>query len=105
MLALERTWKLCTSQYRHTRCFDHKNDDSPFLVFGVRVPGEEWSWRLLRALRVTHMALAIAFVPRMAFLIRTLLTMTKRAATPASVLLAWSFFMAVLGTQVWLLGV
>ncbi|CAM9708851.1 unnamed protein product [Ectocarpus sp. 4 AP-2014] len=71
-----------------------------FLLLALLVPGEEWGWRLLRALRVTHMALAIAFVPRMAFLIRTLLTMTKRAATPASVLLAWSFFMAVLGTQI-----
>lgn len=54
----------------------------------------------MRALRVTHMALVVAFVPRLGFLIRTLLIMTKRAATPASVLLAWSFFMAVLGTQV-----
>ncbi|CAM9580610.1 unnamed protein product, partial [Ectocarpus sp. 13 AM-2016] len=70
------------------------------LVLALLVPGEEWGWRLMRALRVTHMALAIAFVPRMAFLIRTLLTMTKRAATPASVLLAWSFFMAVLGAQI-----
>lgn len=59
-----------------------------------------WGWRIMRALRVTHMALVVAFVPRLGFLIRTLLIMTKRAATPASVLLAWSFFMAVLGTQV-----
>ncbi|CBJ30230.1 calcium channel [Ectocarpus siliculosus] len=70
------------------------------LVLVFLVPAEQWGWRLLRALRVTHMALAMAFLPRMAFLIRTLLTMTKRAATPASVLLAWSFFMAVLGAQI-----
>ena len=55
---------------------------------------------MLRALRVSHFALLIAFVPRLAFLIRTLFIMTKRAATPASVLLTWAFFMAVLGTQV-----
>lgn len=59
-----------------------------------------WGWRIVRALRVTHMALVVAFVPRLGFLIRTLFIMTKRAATPASVLLGWSFFMAVLGTQV-----
>ncbi|CAM9880018.1 unnamed protein product, partial [Pylaiella littoralis] len=58
-----------------------------------------WGWRIMRVLRVIHMALVLAFVPRLSFYIRTLLIMTKRAATPASVLLAWSFFMATLGTQ------
>eukprot|EP00752_Nemacystus_decipiens_P003210 g2971.t1 len=71
-----------------------------FLVIAMLVPGDVWGWRIMRALRVTHMALVVVFVPRLGFLIRTLLIMTKRAATPASVLLAWSFFMAVLGTQV-----
>lgn len=54
----------------------------------------------MRALRVIHLSLVVAFVPRLSFLVRTLLIMTKRAATPASVLLAWAFLMAVLGTQV-----
>ena len=54
----------------------------------------------MRALRVVHLSLGIAFVPRLGFLVRTLLIMTKRAATPASVLLAWALFMAVVGSQV-----
>eukprot|EP00903_Cladosiphon_okamuranus_P015012 g13891.t1 len=70
-----------------------------FLLVAILVPGVMWSWRIMRALRVTHLALVVAFVPRLDFLIRTLLIMTKRAATPASVLLAWSFFMAVVGTE------
>lgn len=54
----------------------------------------------MRALRVLQLGLVVAFLPRLGFLVRMLLIMTKRASTPASVLLAWAFFMAVLGVQV-----
>lgn len=62
--------------------------------------GKDWGWRVMRAFRVLHLSLFVVFAPRLAFLVRTLTIMTRRAATPASVLLAWAFFMAVLGVQV-----
>ncbi|CAN0182290.1 unnamed protein product, partial [Hapterophycus canaliculatus] len=70
------------------------------VIMAFCVEKYEWGFRIMRALRVAHMALLLAFIPRLGFLIRTLLIMTKRAATPTSVLLAWAFFMALLGTQI-----
>ena len=71
------------------------------LFFSIYSVSEtKWGWRVMRALRIAHLSLGIAYVPRLGFLVRTLSIMTRRATTPASVLLVWALFMAVLGTQV-----
>lgn len=62
--------------------------------------GANWGWRVMRALRILHLSLSVAFLPRLGPLVRMLLIMTKRASTPASVLFAWAFLMAVMGVQV-----
>lgn len=62
--------------------------------------GVGWGWRVMRALRILHLSLSVAFMPRLGSLVRMLLIMTKRAVTPASVLFAWAFLMAVMGVQV-----
>lgn len=61
--------------------------------------GVGWGWRVMRALRILHLSLSVAFMPRLGSLVRMLLIMTKRAVTPASVLFAWAFLMAVMGVQ------